>query len=46
MLRKKLRKRETYMRDWSTALGGEGGSKKEIVSENIPAAGWLLRAKQ
>ena len=36
------------MRDWSTALGGEerGGGKKEIVSENIPAAGWLLRAKQ
>ena len=30
MLRKKLRKRETYMRDWSTALGGEGGVKKRL----------------
>ena len=43
MLRKKPRKRETYMRDWSTALGG---AKKENVSEKVPAAGWLLRAKQ
>ena len=31
MLRKKLRKRETYMRDWSTALRGEGlGAKKRL----------------